>query len=109
MCFRGMRELRDAWDAERREGILHAVIEEVIEWCDSEYLLYTVMFLQERYNTIVNLYPMVDDDLLDFVLRYPSIQINTRRDWVVHDVPTYMRYLMIPKTSYGVKSLRTLS
>lgn len=102
MCFRGFRESKDRWDRERREGVLESFIEELME-DTCEYMMDVLAFVYDRYNTLVRYYPTIGDELLAFVLRSPYFMIHVRRLRVSDEFPTYMRYLMVPKTSYGVK------
>ena len=104
MCFRGGRCAKKEWDQEKREGILAAVVEELLhDPEDFEYGVDIVGFIHERYNTLMENYPGIDGDTLDYVLRNPWVDIEMERVMMFHEIPTYMKYLMVPKTSYGVQ------
>ena len=103
MCFRGMRESKYNWDMERREGVLEEIVEYLMEDLgDSEYLMDVLEFVYDRYNTLVRVCPGIDHGLLGYILRSPYFSIDVRRVRIEDDVPTYMRYLMVPKTAWGV-------
>lgn len=110
MCFRGVTCAKKAWDNDKREKILEDVIEELFEdmedYDDYEYGVDMLEIMYDRYNTILDTFPCIYDESLEFILRNPWICIDDVKDEVFHEVPTYMRYLMVPKTAYGVK--RTL-
>ena len=99
------------WEREKREAILECVVEEMLD--DPEDFAYGVdmlEFMHERYNTLMEDYPGIDGDTLEYVLSNPWLDISVERVSGYHDVPTYMRYLMVSKTSWGVKRARgTLS
>lgn len=104
MCFRGFRESKIRWDMERREGILEEFVSFLMDDLGgSEYLMDVLEFVHERFNTVVRVYPDIDDELLAFIIRAPCFRLDVRRISVEYDVPTYMRYLMVPKTAYGVR------
>jgi hypothetical protein len=105
MCFRGFRDLKERWDVERREGVLEEFVDELMG-VECEYMMDVLAFVYDRYNTLVRYYPRIGDELLAFVLRSPYFRIHVRRLKVSDEFPTYMRYLMVPKTSYGVLSFR---
>ena len=100
MCFTGVRHAKREWDLERRENVLDSVIDELMEVDPDLELL---EFMYERFNTVVKFYPGIDYRTLDYVLRNPWVEIDLERVLVYDEFPTYMKYLMIPKTSYGVK------
>ena len=103
MCFHGMRDIKNIWDEERREGVLEEFVEYLMEDLgESEYLMDVLEFVYERYNTLVGVCPWIDHELLGFILRSPYFKIDVKRVRIEDDVPTYMRYLMVPKTAWGV-------
>jgi len=103
MCFRGMRDIKNTWDEERREGVLEEFVEYLMEDLgESEYLMDVLEFVYERYNTLVRVCPWIDHELLGFILGSPHFKIDVKRVRIEDDVPTYMRYLMVPKTAWGV-------
>ena len=103
MCFRGMRDVTREWDMERREGVLEEFVEYLMEDLeDSEYLMDVLKFVYERYNTLVMVCPDIDHEMVGFILRSPYFKLDVRRVRVHDEVPTYMKYLMVPKTSWGV-------
>lgn len=105
MCFKGVLEAKKAWDCEKREKVLEEVVEELFEELEEhEYGVYILEFVHERYNTLLRDYPWIDNESLRFVLQSPWIQLVTQVDRVYDEFPTYTRYLMVPKTSYGVRS-----
>ena len=104
MCFKGVRCAKREWEREKREGILASVLEELLDDPeDFEYGVDIMGFMYERYNTLMENYPGIDGDTLDYVLRNPWVDIEVDRVLEYHEVPTYMRYLMVSKTSWGVK------
>ena len=104
MCFRGMRELKYTWDVERREGVLTDIVEYLMEDLgDSEYMMDVLKFVYERYNMVLRVCPWVDHGLMEYILRSPFLNLDVRRLRVEDEVPTYVRYLMVPKTAWGVK------
>lgn len=103
MCFHGMRETKNRWDAERREGVLEEFVEYLMgDLEESEYLMDVLEFVYERYNTMLRVCPDIDHEVLSIILRNPYFKIDVRRVRVEDDVPTYKRYLMVPKTAWGV-------
>ena len=104
MCFAGVRHAKREWDLERREKILESVVDEILN--DPEDLVYGVdmlEFMYDRFNAVIRYYPSIDDWTLDYILRHPWIYVDVERVRIFHEVPTYMEYIMISKTSYGVK------
>jgi hypothetical protein len=104
MCFAGVRHVKREWDTERREKVLESVVDEILS--DPEDLVYGVdmlEFVYDRFNALLRNYPSIDDETLDYVLHHPWLDIEPERVLEYHDVPTYMRYLMVSKTSWGVK------
>lgn len=104
MCFRGMRGVKQEWEDEMREGVLHDFIDFLIEDLgNSEYGMDVLSFVYERYNTLLKICPEIDEGTLAYILRAPYFTIKLKRmGW---EVPTYMRYLMVPKTAWGVMDL----
>ena len=104
MCFRGFVDMRRAWDMERREGILEEFVTFLMDdMGGSEYLLDVLEFVHERFNTLMRVYPGIDDELLEFIIRAPYFRLDVRRIAAFDEFPTYMRYLMVPKTANGVR------
>jgi len=103
MCFRGMRDIKNTWDVERREGVLEEFVEYVMgDEGEIEYLMDVLKFVYDRYNTLVRVCPGIDHEFLGFILGSPHFKIDVKRVRIEDDVPTYMRYLMVPKTAWGV-------
>ena len=110
MCFRGLREVKRGWDDERREGVLEEFVEYVMEDMEEcEYMVDVLEYVYERYNTLVRMYPGIDHEILWYVLRSPYFRLDVRRVWVEDEFPTYMRYLMVPKTAYGVRVVKCMT
>lgn len=104
MCFRGIREMRRLWDDEMREKVLEEFVEILIEGLEeSEYLLEALKYVYDRYNTLIESFPDISYILVGYILRSPHIKFDVRTIRIMNDIPTYMKNLMIPKTSYGVK------
>ena len=107
MCFRGVVGAKRAWDLEKRESLLEAVVEELFndieDYGDYEYGVDVLEIIYDRFNSITDTFPYIDEETLDFVLRNPWINIQEKRVLEYHDIPTYMKYLMVSKTAYGVK------
>jgi hypothetical protein len=110
MCFRGVSGLKREWEREKREGILESVVENLLGDMeggdDYEYGMDMLALVYDRYNKMVDEYPWIDVETLEYVLLTPWIDIDGPRIREYHDVPTYMRYLMVSKTSWGVKRCR---
>lgn len=103
MCFRGMRDIKNTWDVERREGVLEEFVEYVMgDEGEIEYLMDVLKFVYDRYNTLMRVCPGIDHEFLGFILGSPHFKIDVKRVRIEDDVPTYMRYLMVPKTAWGV-------
>jgi hypothetical protein len=106
MCFRGVTRAKKIWDSEKREQILGEVIEELFgdmdEEEDYEYCVDMMCVVYERFNKVLEEFPTIDNNLLDFILRVPWIDLNVRVEHGFYEFPTYTRYLMVPKTAYGV-------
>ena len=107
MCFRGITDVKKVWEQEKREKILEDVIEELLydidEYEEHEYGVCIMNIIYTKYNNLINAFPYIDDKTLDFIIRNPWIEVDKIKKCVFYEVPTYMRYLMVPKTSYGVK------
>lgn len=104
MCFKGILEVKKVWNRERREKVLENAVNEILDDPeDFEYGVDMMGFLHERFNTLVEAYPDIDDETLDYVLRTPWLEIVIDKFMIYYDIPTYMMYLMVSKTSYGVK------
>jgi hypothetical protein len=106
MCFRGIRGMKSKWDNEIREDVLQDFIDFLIEdLCDNECAMDVLSFVYERYNIILKICPEIDETTLAYILRAPYFTIKLRNtEW---EVPVlYMKYLMIPKTAWGVMKER---
>ncbi len=107
MCFRGMRSLVGNWDHERREMVLEECVErlmvddDLVE--DSDFLMGILKFVYDRYNMLISVCPDIDHNMIEFMLLSPELKLDVRRVRVYDEVPTYMMYLMVPKTAYGVR------
>jgi hypothetical protein len=98
-----MRECKHGWNLEMREDVLETFVEYLLDdLADSEYLLDVLEFVHSIYNTLIKVCPDIDPDLLGVILRNPYFKINVRIIKIHDDIPTYMKYLMVPKTAYGV-------
>tara|TARA_Y100000389_G_scaffold198039_1_gene233827 strand:+ start:3831 stop:4100 length:270 start_codon:yes stop_codon:yes gene_type:complete len=75
---------------------------------ESEYLMDVLEFVYERYNLLIEMYPRVGHELVWYILRDPCFRFDVKRVWVDDEFPTYMRYLMVPKTSYGVRVIKCM-
>jgi len=106
MCFFGMRELKRAWDDEMREDVLTYVVESVFKELEPNIVLGALKYVYERYNTLMEMYPDTRHEIIGFILMSPHIKFDAIVIRVMDDIPTYMKNLMIPKTSYGVKMSR---
>lgn len=106
MCFRGLMQTKKAWDREKRENILSAVIEDLLWEIDEdehhEYGVCMLGIVYDRFNKVLEEFPTIDDEVLNFLLRVPWLDLNTKTNYESYEFPTYTRYLMVPKTSYGV-------
>lgn len=106
MCFRGVMRAKKVWDRENREHVLAEVIEELLfEIDEAEYHEYGVDMIgdvYDRFNKVLEEFPTIDNELLDVILRMPWIDFNIKNEHGFYEFPTYTRYLMVPKTSYGV-------
>lgn len=110
MCFRGVIDAKKVWNREKRERLLEDVVEELFldmeDYDDYEYGVDMLEIMYDRFNTIIETFPYIDEDTFWFILQNPWITIDEQKVYGFHEVPTYMRYLMVSKTAYGVK--RTL-
>ena len=103
MRFHGMLGYKKGWDSEMREKVLESFVEYLLEdLANSEYLLDVLNFVHSRYNTLIKICPDIDPDLLGVILRNPYFKLNVKRIRIHDDIPTYMNYLLVPKTAYGV-------
>ena len=106
MCFRGVTHAKKVWDCEKREQVLEEVIEELFgemdEADDYEYYVEMMSVVYERFNKVLEEFPAIDSEMLDFVLRVPWIDLNVSIERGFYEFPTYTRYIMVSKTAYGV-------
>jgi hypothetical protein len=105
MCFRGITAAKKVWDREKFDKVLESVLNEVMNNPeDMEYGVDVIEFFHNRFNTFLDAYPDIDLEMMDYVLRTPWVELDLVSVMIFDEIPTYMRYLMVPKTSYGVKS-----
>ena len=107
MCFRGITKIKKIWDDEKREKILEGIIEELLghieDYEEYEYGVDMLEIMYDRYNLMMENFPEINDESFEFILNNTWIGLNNFQEKIYYEVPTFMRYLMIPKTSYGVK------
>ena len=110
MCFRGVLDAKRKWEDEKRESILERVVEDLMgdmeDDDDFECGIDMLALVYDRYRRLVVEYPWINCDTLEYVLLCPWIDLDGPRVREYHDIPTYLRYLMVSKTSYGVKRYR---
>lgn len=108
MCFRGILKKREKWNQEMREQVYIDLMTSVFEELFEEYsdvLIKCLETIQLRYEYTISKYPKIPCDVLDFVIRLSWVKIedllnNTKQ--VVHEPPTYKKYIMISNCTYGV-------
>jgi hypothetical protein len=104
MCFRGITAAKKAWNREKLDKVLESVLNEVMEDPeDMEHGVDVLEFFHNRFNEFIDAFPDIDVETMDYMLRSPWYELVTDRVMTFDEIPTYMRYLMISRTSYGVK------
>lgn len=113
MCFKGMLEMRKRWEEDMRfqtlDHVVNAEIENMMENdnMDPELLLFGMEILQRRRDAIkkLDVDGELDQEAIEYLLRFCIFSVNYLMGVrpMVYELPTYVRYLMVPQTSHGVK------
>lgn len=112
ICFKGMLEMRRKMEEDVRfqtlDIVVNAEIEDMMENEDMEpeLLLYGMEILQKRRDAIKKLDLDLDREDIEYLMRFCIFSVNYLMGVrpMVHELPTYVRYLMVPQTSHGVKT-----
>lgn len=112
MCFKGMLEMRKRWEEEGNllDHVVNGEIEDMMENDDMEpeLMLFGMEILQRRRDSIkkLDIDGELDQEAIEYLLRFCIFSVNYLMGVrpMVHELPTYVRYLMVPQTSHGVKT-----
>jgi hypothetical protein len=105
ICFHGIVETKKVWENEKRQAVYTDLVNQIFNELTYEYgelILHCIAFVQKRYTFMMRTYPWVSCDDLDYILRTVWIDLKPP-GFDVYEPPTFLKYLMVSKSAYGIK------
>lgn len=111
LCFKGFTKLKKKWFREKQEQVYLDLITQMTNELREEYLdvmLMCITVVQNRFEYVMSKYPEISCEELSFVLRVTWIDVDVLMNdtsSVIYEPKTFMRYIFVNGTEYGVKNL----
>jgi hypothetical protein len=111
LCFKGFTKLKKKWFREKQEQVYLDLITQMTDELREEYLdvmLMCITVVQNRFEYVMSKYPEISCEELSFVLRVTWIDVDVLMNdtsSIIYEPKTFMRYIFVNGTEYGVKNL----
>lgn len=109
LCFRGIIEAKKTWRKERWEDVYLDLVTEMFDELGDEYkdvLLQCLEVVQNRFEYVIQKYPKLTRDELNFVLRLTWMNIDYLMNGSqekIYEPWTYQNFIFVSRTKYGIK------
>ena len=111
LCFKGFTKLKKKWFREKQEHVYLDLITQMTDELREEYIdvmLMCITVVQNRFEYVMCKYPDISCEELSFVLRVTWVDVDVlmnETSSVIYEPKTFMRYIFVNSTEYGVKNL----